>query len=78
MLGKMEPFGGISFLWTSHYNRHMAFVGHSHGHDEIIFDGTAQLDDTSFHAFYMRNNKVIGIASIGRQTDTLPYMEAMH
>ena len=75
MLGGRQEFDAVPFFWSQHYDVPINVVGHAGVWDEIEIDG----DIASRNAVvrYKRANRVIAVASIYRDVDSLKAEMAM-
>jgi 3-phenylpropionate/trans-cinnamate dioxygenase ferredoxin reductase subunit len=64
MLGFAEPYRGVPFFWSQHYDVQISYVGSAPSWDSIETDGDLKKRD--FAAFYRRGGKILAVATIGR------------
>jgi NADPH-dependent 2,4-dienoyl-CoA reductase/sulfur reductase-like enzyme len=69
MLGHRERFACVPFFWSQHYDVTINYVGHAEGWDRVDIDGN--LDDHEARVSYLRGDKVLAVATIGRDLDSL-------
>lgn len=69
MLGRHEPFDAVPFFWSQHYDVPINYVGHAEGWDELEIEGDLAAKDGL--ARYKRNGRVLAVASIYRDLDSL-------
>jgi NADPH-dependent 2,4-dienoyl-CoA reductase/sulfur reductase-like enzyme len=69
MLGGREPFNAVPFFWSQHYDVPINYVGHAEKWDELAVDGDISAKDCRLT--YRRNGKVLAVASIYRDLDSL-------
>jgi NADPH-dependent 2,4-dienoyl-CoA reductase/sulfur reductase-like enzyme/nitrite reductase/ring-hydroxylating ferredoxin subunit len=69
MLGRREPFDAVPFFWSQHYDVPINYVGHAEGWDELVIDGDLAGRDCSIR--YRRHGRVLAVASIYRDVDSL-------
>ncbi len=69
MLGRREKFDAVPFFWSQHYDVPINYVGHAETWDEVAIDGDIAKRDCAVR--YKRNGRVLAIASIYRDTDSL-------
>jgi NADPH-dependent 2,4-dienoyl-CoA reductase/sulfur reductase-like enzyme/nitrite reductase/ring-hydroxylating ferredoxin subunit len=69
MLGGREKFDAVPFFWSQHYDVPINYVGHAEGWDEIVIDGDLATRDCVLR--YRRNGRVLAVASIYRDVDSL-------
>jgi NADPH-dependent 2,4-dienoyl-CoA reductase/sulfur reductase-like enzyme/nitrite reductase/ring-hydroxylating ferredoxin subunit len=69
MLGQGERFAAAPFFWSQHYDVPINYVGHAEKWDQLDIDGDINARDCL--ARYRRNGKVLAVASIFRDVDSL-------
>jgi NADPH-dependent 2,4-dienoyl-CoA reductase/sulfur reductase-like enzyme/nitrite reductase/ring-hydroxylating ferredoxin subunit len=69
MLGVHERFDAVPFFWSQHYDVAINYVGHAEGWDDIVVDGDVAQRDGSVR--YRRGDRVLAVASIGRDRENL-------
>jgi apoptosis-inducing factor 3 len=69
MLGYREAFTDVPFFWSQHYDVPINYVGHAETWDELDIDGEVASKDCLLR--FKRNNRVLAVASIFRDTDSL-------
>jgi apoptosis-inducing factor 3 len=69
MLGANERFTDVPFFWSQHYDVPINYVGHAEQWDKIEIDGDIAARDCLVR--YRRNGKVLAVASIYRDGDSL-------
>jgi NADPH-dependent 2,4-dienoyl-CoA reductase/sulfur reductase-like enzyme len=69
MMGNDEPFDAVPFFWSQHYDVPINYVGHAERWDEIAIDGDIKAKDCVLR--YKRNGRVLAVASIYRDVDSL-------
>jgi NADPH-dependent 2,4-dienoyl-CoA reductase/sulfur reductase-like enzyme len=69
MLGGREPFTAVPFFWSQHYDVPINYVGHAEKWDDLAVDGDISTKDCRLT--YRRNNKVLAVATIYRDLDSL-------
>lgn len=75
MLGAGRPFAAVPFFWSQHYDIPINYVGHAEKWDEIAVDGDIGAKDCVLR--YRRNGKVLAVASIYRDIESLEAEVAM-
>ncbi|HUI13412.1 MAG TPA: FAD-dependent oxidoreductase [Xanthobacteraceae bacterium] len=75
MLGERSPLAFAPFFWSQHYDVPINYVGHAEGWDEIAIDGDVMGRDCVVR--YKRGGKVMAVASIYRDLDSLKAALAM-
>jgi apoptosis-inducing factor 3 len=69
MLGHREKFTAVPFFWSQHYDVPINYVGHAEKWDELTIDGDIAARDCLLH--YKRNGRVLAVASIYRDVESL-------
>jgi NADPH-dependent 2,4-dienoyl-CoA reductase/sulfur reductase-like enzyme len=69
MLGQGERFAAVPFFWSQHYDVPINYVGHAEKWDQLDIDGDISARDCLVR--YRRNGKVLAVASIYRDVDSL-------
>ena len=75
MLGSREKFDTVPFFWSQHYDVPINYVGHAETWDELTIDGDIASRDCVVR--YKRNGRVLAVASIYRDADSLMAEAAM-
>ena len=75
MLGLREAFTAVPFFWSQHYDVPINYVGHAETWDEIAVDGDIAGRDCVVR--YRRQGRVLAVASIYRDVDSLKAEVAM-
>src|SRR5215472_13245749 len=75
MLGLREKFVAVPFFWSQHYDVAINYVGHAETWDELAIDGDIEARDCVLR--YKRNGRVLAVASIYRDADSLMAEAAM-
>ncbi|MET0442610.1 MAG: FAD-dependent oxidoreductase [Casimicrobiaceae bacterium] len=75
MLGGREKFDTVPFFWSQHYDVPINYVGHAETWDELTIDGDIASRDCVVR--YKRNGRVLAVASIYRDADSLMAEAAM-
>jgi NADPH-dependent 2,4-dienoyl-CoA reductase/sulfur reductase-like enzyme len=75
MLGGREKFDAVPFFWSQHYDVPINYVGHAETWDELSIDGEIATRDCVLR--YKRNGRVLAVASIYRDADSLIAEAAM-
>ena len=75
MLGLKERFDAVPFFWSQHYDVPINYVGHAERWDDIAVDGDIKSKDCLLQ--YRRNGKVLAVASIFRDIESLKAELAM-
>ena len=69
MLGQRQRFSQVPFFWSQHYDVPINYVGHAETWDSVDVDGDIKSRDCLVR--YRRNGKVLAVASIFRDVDSL-------
>ncbi len=69
MMGRREPFDAVPFFWSAHYDVSILYVGHAEKWDAIEIDG--KLEQKDCRATYRHDGKILAIATIGRDLESL-------
>jgi len=64
MAGANHPFKTVPFFWTRQHGKSLAYLGHAKNWERIIYQG--DVDEQSFLAFYVVDDKVKAVAGMGR------------
>ena len=75
MLGGREKFDAVPFFWSQHYDVAINYVGHAETWDELAIDGEIATRDCALR--YKRNGRVLAVASIYRDVNSLMAEVAM-
>ncbi|MBO0947951.1 apoptosis inducing factor family protein [Fibrella forsythiae] len=76
VLGRARQVGeSVPFFWTNQYEKRLSYVGHADQWDEIIIHGKVAKQD--FLAFYVSGNRILAVASMNRDQDSLAIEELM-
>ena len=75
MLGGREKFDAVPFFWSQHYDVPINYVGHAETWDELTIDGDIAKRDCVVR--YKRNGRVLAVASIYRDAESLMAEAAM-
>lgn len=69
MLGRQVAYKEVPFFWSQQYDVTVTYVGHAAGWDEVEVHGS--LDDNDATVAYRKGGKVLGVATIFRDQDSL-------
>jgi apoptosis-inducing factor 3 len=69
MLGLARPFTSVPFFWSRHYDVSIHYVGQAERWDHIDTDGSVRDRDCLLR--YRSGGKVLAVASMGRDVETL-------
>jgi NADPH-dependent 2,4-dienoyl-CoA reductase/sulfur reductase-like enzyme/nitrite reductase/ring-hydroxylating ferredoxin subunit len=75
MLGLNERFDAVPFFWSQHYDVPINYVGHAERWDSIAVEGDIKAKDCLLR--YRRDGRVLAVASIYRDLDSLKAELAM-
>ena len=69
MLGAAEKFDAVPFFWSQHYDLTVNYVGHAEQWDVADVEGS--LDARDFSISFRRGNRVLAVATVGRDERSL-------
>jgi NADPH-dependent 2,4-dienoyl-CoA reductase/sulfur reductase-like enzyme len=69
MLGIGHSFRDVPFFWSQHYDAQISYVGHASSWNGFEIEG--DLPGRNAHAIYRQNNRVVAVATIGRDRMSL-------
>ena len=69
MLGRRQRFSDVPFFWSQHYDVPINYVGHAEKWDKLEIEGNIAARDCLVR--YRREGKVLAVASIYRDLDSL-------
>jgi NADPH-dependent 2,4-dienoyl-CoA reductase/sulfur reductase-like enzyme/nitrite reductase/ring-hydroxylating ferredoxin subunit len=69
MLGQRQAFVEVPFFWSQHYDVPISYIGHAEKWDTIDIEGDIGKRDCLVR--YRRNGKILAVASIFRDVDSL-------
>jgi len=75
ILGRRTPHTAPPFFWSAHYDVTIAYVGHGEGFDKVEIHGS--LDERRALAAYHAGSKIIAVAAIGLDRESLLIEKAM-
>jgi NADPH-dependent 2,4-dienoyl-CoA reductase/sulfur reductase-like enzyme/nitrite reductase/ring-hydroxylating ferredoxin subunit len=75
ILGRRERFATVPFFWSAHFDVVINYVGHASSWDVAEIDGSLDRNDATIT--YRRANRVLAVATIGRDAVSLAAEEAM-
>jgi len=75
MLGARQRFDAVPFFWSQHYDVPINYVGHAEKWDELKIEGDVAKRDCVVR--YLSNGRVLAVASIYRDADSLEAEAAM-
>jgi NADPH-dependent 2,4-dienoyl-CoA reductase/sulfur reductase-like enzyme len=75
MLGARQKFDAVPFFWSQHYDVPINYIGHAESWDELAIDGDIANRDCVVR--YKRNGRVLAVASIYRDVESLMADAAM-
>jgi apoptosis-inducing factor 3 len=75
MLGGRQKFTAVPFFWSQHYDVPINYVGHAESWDGLTIDGDIAARDCVVR--YERNGRVLAVASIYRDIESLQAELAM-
>jgi len=65
MAGRGEPFSGVPFFWTQHFDLELGYAGAGRGWEEVIVIGDLEARD--FTAFYAADDRVLAACGTQRR-----------
>lgn len=74
MTGQSVPFKSVPFFWTMFLGKSIRYTGYGK-YDDVIIGG--DLDSLSFIAYYCRGEKVVAVASLGRDPAAANYADML-
>ena len=75
ILGRRQRFDAVPFFWSQHYDTRINYVGHAEAWDAVGIEGTLGAGDCA--VTYRRGGRVLAVATIGRDLQSLQAEEAM-
>jgi NADPH-dependent 2,4-dienoyl-CoA reductase/sulfur reductase-like enzyme/nitrite reductase/ring-hydroxylating ferredoxin subunit len=69
MLGRRERFDAVPFFWSRHFDVSISYVGHADQWDAAVLDGSPA--ETNCRVTYSLAGKMLAVATIGRQRESL-------
>ena len=75
ILGRRERFADVPFFWSQHYDLPINYVGHAEKWDALEIEGDIKARDCVVR--YRRDGKLLAVASIYRDVDSLKEEWAM-
>jgi apoptosis-inducing factor 3 len=75
MIGRRRKHDDVPFFWSQHYDVPINYVGHAEGWDDLQIEGNIAARDCLLR--YKRKGKVLAVASIYRDVDSLKAEAAM-
>ncbi len=75
MLGQRKPFTEVPFFWSQHYDVPINYIGHAEKWDKLDIEGDIKGRDCVVR--YRQGGKVLAVASIYRDVDSLKEEAAM-
>jgi NADPH-dependent 2,4-dienoyl-CoA reductase/sulfur reductase-like enzyme len=75
ILGRKEKYDAVPFFWSQHYDVAINYVGHAERWDSITVKGSLEKRDCAVS--YQRGGRVLAVASIARDLESLQAEAAM-
>jgi len=75
ILGRRERFADVPFFWSQHYDLPINYVGHAEKWEKLEIEGDIKARDCVVR--YRRDGKLLAVASIYRDVDSLKEELAM-
>jgi len=69
ILGLRQPFTGVPFFWSQHYDVTINYVGHAEKYDTTTIEGTLESHDCA--VTYRRAGRTLAVATISRDLQSL-------
>jgi apoptosis-inducing factor 3 len=69
ILGARRRFESVPFFWSNHYDLQIRYVGHGSGKDRVSISGA--LKDNNASALFYQAEKLVAVASLGRDLENL-------
>jgi NADPH-dependent 2,4-dienoyl-CoA reductase/sulfur reductase-like enzyme/nitrite reductase/ring-hydroxylating ferredoxin subunit len=69
LVGTGGPYRDVPFFWSQHYDAKISYVGHASSWDRIVSRGSLAGGDLA--AFYLRDGRVLAVATVDRDTVSL-------
>ncbi|KAJ1534540.1 hypothetical protein HK096_003745 [Nowakowskiella sp. JEL0078] len=64
--GAVTPFKKVPYFWTSFLGKSVRYAGHAHSFDDVIIEGSINPENLGFVAFFVKDDKVLAIASLAK------------
>ncbi|KAJ3217395.1 hypothetical protein HDU67_007978 [Dinochytrium kinnereticum] len=61
-----RSFVQVPYFWTVQYGKSIRYSGHAESFDDVVIQGSLDVDTISFVAFYGRKGKVLAVASVAK------------
>ncbi|XP_066983971.1 apoptosis-inducing factor 3-like isoform X2 [Macrobrachium rosenbergii] len=75
MLGQGAPVRSVPFFWTVFFGKSLRYTGHGK-YDEVIITG--DLENLSFMAYYVEGDRVVALATLGKDPAAAKYAEMLN
>ena len=75
ILGRRERYVDVPFFWSQHYEQSISYVGHAEKWDALEISGSVEQGDCTVK--YIAKGKVLAVATIGRDAESLRAERAM-
>jgi NADPH-dependent 2,4-dienoyl-CoA reductase/sulfur reductase-like enzyme len=69
ILGAGEPFKGVSFFWSQHYDQAINYVGHAERWDRIEIEGDLGAKDCAVR--FLKAGRPLAVVTLGRDRESL-------
>ncbi|KAJ3415473.1 hypothetical protein HDV05_004915 [Chytridiales sp. JEL 0842] len=68
LLSGKEPskFVQVPYFWTVQYGKSVRYAGHAESFDEVLIQGSLDVDNLSFAAYYARQGTILAVASVAK------------
>lgn len=75
MLGAAQPFQGVPYFWTRHFDQSFEYVGHAEDWDDLILQPGEK--PPAFMAFYIKGDRILAAAACERDKEIAALHELM-
>ncbi|CAH1761907.1 9293_t:CDS:10 [Entrophospora sp. SA101] len=64
VIKNQKPFKKLPYFWSAQHGKSFRYAGYASSFDDVIIDGS--LDELKFAAYYARGEKILAVATIGK------------
>lgn len=75
MMGRHRPYSAIPFFWSMILGKSIRYAGHCAEYDDVIIEG--DVENLSFVAYYVKDQKILAVATCGKDPVAVTAMEMM-